>query len=409
MRTASVTAWGVDGEMMPLGAARSKALLDKEDSRWVLYRQPQKARTTMDRRYLPIALLLLSAPAIVLAQDVEMPTPEQFAARAAAAEAAPLFQSDEPLRMTLRTDIEFLREERDTLTEVEGSVTFADLNGTETTKPVQVRVRGHFRLDRTNCNFPPLRLNFPRGDMDGTVFEGQDRLKLVTPCQDDRDDYQRYIYDEYLGYRVLNLLTPFGYRVRLVEVTYEDTSGEYEALTKYGFLLEADEQMAERNRAVFLDVPQMHPMMADGDQSVLMGMFNYMIANLDWSAVFFHNAVVIRLEDGRHMAVPYDFDHAGAVNARYATVPPQLQDEVRRVRQRLYREFCRPQLTHANVAAMFAGKREAIEEIYRSFPLYADPSHAAEAIEYYEEFWEVIADEDEFENEILDHCTAMPR
>lgn len=227
-----------------------------------------------------------------------MPTPEQFATRAAAAEAAPLFQLQDPLKMTVRADMKFLREERDTLTETEGTATFVDLNGSETTKPVQVRVRGYFRLDKSNCNFPPLRLNFPRGDMDGTVFEGQDRLKLVTPCQTDRDDYQRCIYDEYLGYRVLNLLTPYSYRVRLVEVTYEDTSGEYEPLTKYGFLMEADEQMAERNRAVFLDVPQMHPMMTDGDQSVLMGRFSCMIANLDWSAVFFHNAVVIRLEDG---------------------------------------------------------------------------------------------------------------
>ncbi len=90
-------------------------------------------------------------------------------------------------------------------------------------------------------------------------------------------------------------------------------------------------------------------------------------------------------------------------------MPPQLQDEVRRVRQGLYREFCRPQLTHENVATVFAGKREAIEDVYRNFLLYAEPSQAVAAIEYFEEFWKVIADEDEFEDEILDHCTPMPR
>ncbi len=311
--------------------------------------------------------------------------------------------------MTLRTDFEFLREERDTLEEAEGEVRFVDLNGTESMRPVQVRVRGNFRRDPRNCNFPPLRLNFPRGDMDGTVFEGQDRLKLVTPCMDDRDDYQRYLYDEYLAYRALNLVTPYSYRVRLLEITYEDTSGEFETLTKHAFLLEADEQMAERNRAVFLEVPQMHPMMADGDQSVLMGTFNYMIANLDWSAVYFHNAVVLRLEDGRHFTVPYDFDHSGVVNARYAVVPPALQDEVRRVRQRPYREFCRPQLTHENAAAMFADKRDDIEALYRTSPHYADPSQAEDALAFYEEFWEVIADDDEVEDEILDRCVDMPR
>ncbi len=367
----------------------------------------------MDRlgltRALPLVLLLIVAPATARAQDEPWPTPEQFAERATAAEAAPLFQSHDILKMTLRADIEWLRSERDTINETEGTVTFVDLNGSETTKPVQVRVRGHFRRDPSNCNFPPLRLNFPRGEMDGTVFEGQDRLKLVVPCQDNRDDYQRYIYDEYLAYRALNVVTPYSYRVRLVEVTYEDTSGDYETRTKHAFLMESDEQMAERNRAVFLDVPQMHPVMADGDQSVLMGMFNYMIANLDWSAVYFHNAVVIRLEDGKHFTVPYDFDHSGVINARYATVPPQLQDQVRRVTQRLYREFCRPQLTFENAASMFVGKRAEIEEIYRSFPYYAEPGHAEEAIEYYEDFWQVLADEGDFEDEILENCTPMPR
>jgi hypothetical protein len=363
----------------------------------------------MDRLTLPAVLLLFLAPATAVAQDEPWPTPEEFAARAAEAEAAPLFQSHDILKLTLRTDIDFLRSERDTVEEAEGTVTFVDLNGSETTKPVQVRARGNFRRDPRNCNFPPLRLNFPTGQMEGTVFEGQDRLKLVTPCQDSRDDYQRYIYDEYLAYRVSNILTPYSYRVRLVEITYEDTSGEYETRTKHGFLIEADDQMAARNRSVFLEVPQMHPMMADGDQSVLVGMFNYMIANLDWSAVYFHNAVVIRHEDGQHFTVPYDFDFAGAINARYAVVPPELQDEVRRVRQRLYRDFCRPQLTYENAVAMFADKRESIEELYRTFPYYAAPGHAQEAIEYYEEFWEVLENPRRFESRIVDDCTPMPR
>jgi hypothetical protein len=362
----------------------------------------------MRRFALSVAVLLLAAPA-VRAQDEPWPTPEQFAERAAAAEAAPLFQSHDILEMTLRTDIAFLREERDTVEEAQGTVTFVDLDGSESTRPVQVRVRGNFRRDPRNCNFPPLRLNFPRGEMRGTVFEGQDRLKLVTPCHDNRDDYQRYIYDEYLAYRTLNLLTPYSYRVRLVEITYEDTSGEYETRTKYAFLLEADEQMAERNRSVFVEVPEMHPVLASGDEAVLMGMFNYMIANLDWSAVYFHNAVVIRHESGSYINVPYDFDHAGVINARYASVPPQLQDQVLNVRQRLYREFCRPELTLENTAAMFAGKREEVEALYRSFPYWADPDHGERSLEFYEDFWRVLESERRFENEILDHCTPMPR
>jgi hypothetical protein len=360
---------------------------------------------------LPLALVVsgLALPAPALAQIDGMPTPEEYAERAAIAERAPLFQSDEPLVITLRTDIEFIRRERNDSIEVEGTATFIDLDGSEVTRPVDVRARGNFRRARENCNFPPLRLDFPRGQMEGTVFEGQNRLKLVTPCQDNRDDFQRYVLDEYLAYKVLNLLTAASYRVRLVEITYEDVNGRYGPRTKHGFLIEADEDLAARNRAVFLDAPQMHPMMEDADQAVITSVFNYMIGNTDWSAVYFHNAIVMRTEDGRHLTVPYDFDHAGVVNARYATVDPLLADRLRNVRQRLFRGFCRPQLEHATVAATFNAQRDAITELYESFPHYRDANDARNALRYYEDFWETIDDPRRFERNIVRDCTQIPR
>jgi len=364
----------------------------------------------MHRPALALSLVLgLVLPAPALAQIDGIPTPEEFAERAAASERAPLFQSDEPLVIRLRTDIDFIRRERNDSIEVEGTATFMDVDGSEVTRPVDVRARGEFRRSRDNCNFPPLRLDFPQGQMDGTVFEGQNRLKLVTPCQDNRDDFQRYVIDEYLAYKVLNLLTPASNRVRLVEITYEDVNGRYDVRTKMGFLVEADERMAERNRAVFLEAPQMHPMLADPDQAVITSTFNYMIGNTDWSAVFFHNAVVMRTEDGRHLTVPYDFDHAGVVNARYATVDPSLADRLRNVRQRLYRGFCRPQLDHATVAATYNAQRDAITALYRDFPHYVDPDDGEDALDYYEGFWESIDDPGRFERNLVRECTEMPR
>jgi hypothetical protein len=58
---------------------------------------------------------------------------------------------------------------------------------------------------------------------------------------------------------------------------------------------------------------------------------------------------------------------------------------------------------------MFAGKREQVEELYRTFPHYAEASHAQDAIEYFEEFWEVIDNPRRFEDRIVDDCTPMPR
>lgn len=352
-----------------------------------------------------------AAPVPASAQIVGYPTPEEYAERAAAAENAPLFSTHDPLVMTLRTDIEWLREERNDTVEVEGTATFVDLDGSEVTRPVDVRVRGEFRLDPDNCNFPPLRLDFPRSEMDGTVFEGENQLKLVTPCHDGRDDYQRYVYDEYLAYRVFNLVTPYSHRVRLVEVTYEDVDGDYDTRTKVGFLLESDERMAERNRATYEEhIPLLPPWDADGRQSVIASVFNYMIGMLDWSAVQFHNVRPIRTEDGRYIPVPYDFDFSGVVDARYAGPPPELvaSHRLRRVTQRLYRGFCRPELEYATVAELFLSKRREVGELYRTFELYDDADHAEDALDFYDDFWEVMEDPEQFEEEIVDNCREMP-
>ena len=248
----------------------------------------------MDHRLLVLpALAVLAIPMRTEAQEpMEVPTPEQYAERAASAENAPLFQSREPLKMTLLTDIEWLRDERNDSVEVDGTVTFAALDGSEVVKPVQVRTRGNFRRDKSNCNFPPLRLDFPTRQMEGTAFEGQDKLKLVTPCNHSRDDYQRYIYLEYLTYEVFQLLTPASFRVRMVEITYEDIEGDYDTRTKFGFLIETDELMAERNGATYSEMTELHPAAADGAQAVLISVFNYMIGNTDWSSMMLHNNVL---------------------------------------------------------------------------------------------------------------------
>ena len=95
-------------------------------------------------------------------------------------------------------------------------------------------------------------------------------------------------------------------------------------------------------------------------------MFNYMIGFLDWSPVYFHNVLLIRTEDGRYITVPYDFDFAGVVNARYATAPPEITERYgfRRVTRRLYRGFCRPELQYEPGAALFSGQRQEIADLY---------------------------------------------
>lgn len=363
----------------------------------------------MHRRLLAFAAVAVCAPPARAASQIpELPTPEEYAEAAAAAEAAPLFQSKEPIRLTLTTRIDWIRDERNDSIEVEGTATFVDLDGAEVTKPVQVRARGNFRRDRSNCNFPPLRLDFPTGQMEGTVFEGQDKLKLVTPCHDSNDAYQNYIFDEYLTYQLFNIVTPFSFRARLVEITYVDSDGEYDTRTKTAFLIEDEVEMAARNRARMVEATQFHPSRMEGAHAVTVALFNYMIANSDWSPVFFHNSELIRTEDGRYLTVPYDFDWSGAVNARYAVPDPSL--DIRNVRQRVYRGFCRPELTYEAVG-VFRDTREQVRALYEGFAGLGyeqfDADDAQAALEYYEEFYRVVDQAREFERRIVDRCRSM--
>lgn len=369
------------------------------------YRLPCRLRSVA------LILSLVGVPTVASAQEFELPTPEEYEARMRAAERAPLFQSHEAVRMTLRTDIEWLRDERNDSVEVEGTLTFVDLNGSEVTKPVDTRTRGNFRRNKSNCNFPPLRLDFPTGQMEGTLFEGQDKLKLVTPCNHGSDDHQNYVFDEYLAYRLLNVLTPYSFRVRLVEITYEDTEGDYDTRTKFGFLIEDEDALAERSRGTLQEVTQFHPMRSEGDYSTLVAMFNYMIANTDWSPVYFHNVKLVRTEDARFLTVPYDFDFSGIVNARYATVDPSLQNRIRRVTSRLFRGFCRPELEYERATAIYKEKRAEMEAVVREFAQRGyeqfDEDDAKKVIEFLEDFYEVVDDPKRFKDRITDDCRDL--
>ena len=117
------------------------------------------------------SLVPATTPAPLLGQEeFDYPTPEEYAEARDEAERAPLFLDEEPIRMTLRTDIKWLRDERNDSVQVEGTLTFIDSDGAEVVQPIQTRARGNFRRSKKNCRFPPLRLNFKKNQV-GSVSE----------------------------------------------------------------------------------------------------------------------------------------------------------------------------------------------------------------------------------------------
>ena len=77
-----------------------------------------------------------------------------------------LFRSDEIISMELRADFVALQNDRDKSPVYrDGELIYYSLKGDTVTLKVKVMVRGNFRRDPANCNFPPLLLNFKKNDV----------------------------------------------------------------------------------------------------------------------------------------------------------------------------------------------------------------------------------------------------
>ncbi len=254
------------------------------------------------------------------------------------ANAAPLFDDDETVEITLRGPISTVFSDTADRTEREFMlVVDAD------ERPAGIRLRGNSRL--RVCKFYPLRIDLDPAIHAPTVFAGQDKLKLVTHCRN-YDQGEQDLLEEYLAYRIFNAITGFSYRVRLLRINYVDTDGKLEsaASPRYGFVIEPDWHLAERTNSKVAELKGVPKKRYDKEHAALVFVFQYLIGNTDWGFVkadydeyCCHNIDLFET-DGQVMGVPYDLDLSGIVNARYAFADPSLRIE--RVTRRVYRGLC---------------------------------------------------------------------
>lgn len=327
---------------------------------------------------------------------------------------APLFASHDPLTFSIEAPLSTIFKDRgEERNESPAKLVLPGSDGQLVRLDVDIRTRGKTRAERRICEFPPLRLDFDR-EAKGTVFEGQNALKLVVHCQDGRQEYEQYVLQEYLVYRMYNLLTDHSFKARLARVTYVDTEGKRDAVTRNAFLLEDVDDMAARNGWQALRIGAVLPQLVDFRSIALVGVFQYMIANPDWSLFTkepteedcCHNTVPIGAESGPIFSVPYDFDVSGIVNTRYANrlfAPEQRDLGIRRVRDRAYRGLCASAPQLPETFALLNEKRDAIYALYREQPG-LDAEVAKKTLEYLDEFYETINDPAKREREIERGC-----
>ena len=331
-----------------------------------------------------------------------------FGAAVAAAQtppAHPLFAEQTPLDIKISAPFSELWRARDERVEHDAVFEYLDQNGATVAIDIEVRLRGRSR--RMYCDFPPLSLDFPRGDVTDTLFSGQNRLKLVTMCRSS-NFFRDYLVQEFLIYRMLNELTEQSFRVRWANVEYVIADSKRErTVIAPAFLIEEDWEVAERLGMEVVEVPEIEIEELDLEHTALVGMFQYLIGNTDWAVLdapgdepCCHNGKVLRTESGSMLVLPYDFDGAGLINAEYAAPAENLP--IRAVTQRLYRGFCRMQPELDRVIAALNAKRDVFIEIFNHEEL--SNSGRKRAVTFIEDSLEVFNDQDKRESRIDEVC-----
>lgn len=309
-----------------------------------------------------------------------------------------LFEDHAPLTLRLETDLRALFRDRGNEKKDHPAVLRYGAPPDTGAIAVKLRTRGLFRL--RHCTFPPIRIDLPAHKVDGTPFAGQNKLKLVTHCQNDRS-FERYPLREYAAYRVFNALTDTSYRVRLARITYVD-SARADTITRYGILIEPDAQLARRVDTEILENDRVHDALTQPTYMTLVAVFEYMIGNTDWSVWGRHNIAILR-DTTRHslLPVPYDFDFSGAVSAPYATPPPQLA--IRTVQERLYRGFCQPDSVLNGVLDRFRAAKDSIYASVRAVPDLPDRD-LKNLLSYFDSFYGTIDNRGAVQREFVRAC-----
>jgi len=305
-----------------------------------------------------------------------------------AGEVRRLFREDAPLVVTIGADFRAVFARRDTLNPIHhpAILTFAADSG-PVVLPIELATRGHFRLKPSVCSFPPLKLYFPKEKVKGTVFGGNGSLKLITHC-DKHPRSEQNLLIEYAIYRAYNHLTDWSHRARLTRVTYADTRDSSRTITRYGFFLEDDKDMARRNGGELFEQFGVSYSEMDSTLMDLVGVFEYLIGNTDWSVIMRHNIRLVQVP-GQDVLFPvaYDFDFAGLVDAAYARPDPRMP--IKSVRDRLYRGMCRrvEQLSPTLLRVMAA--KDSIRDAFVALPD-IDPKRLKDVLAYLDEGFDRI-------------------
>lgn len=329
-----------------------------------------------------------------------------------------LFDTHDVLELTMPVDFESLckpREDPD-CDYMPTVFQYHDANGDQQTLPISIRRRDGWRAMEANCQVPTIFVRFSEEDTAGTLFEGQTTLALTSHCgkgvstESERsrklpDEFESYVGNEYLGYRLYNLVTDVSLRVRFIKITYANVEDPNRDFTRNGFFAEHFETLANRLGAQLLTETGFDPERLDIEAADQAALFSFMVGNTDWSIEEQDNVFLLRFPDGRDVPVLFDLDMSGLVNAYYASPEPDLP--IKKVKHRYYLGFCHPDTDWDALFAKFSGLEEDIMKMLIGSPGLGRGDRR-ESGAYLDSFFETLDSFEARNTRIVERCRPMP-
>jgi hypothetical protein len=295
------------------------------------------------------------------------------------------FVQDSIVDLAIETDFFHFFENKDVEKYQPATLVFSGQDGHSFEKEISVGARGVTR--KRICEFPPLKFWFSKEELKSEDLQDFHTLKLVTHCSDSLVDEQ-LLFKEYLVYRIFNLLTEHSFHVQLARVKYIDVSNHYPSQEKYAFLIENNKEMAARLQGKLLKQDKYQLKTINKDNYNLLALFQYMIGNTDWNLSRFHNIkLVLPHEAEVPLAIPYDFDYSGLVNAPYAV--PYASLPIKHVRERFLQWRGKDVSELESTIRFFLEKKEDIIALCRNFQE-LDEAVRADIVDYLESFFVLL-------------------
>ena len=289
--------------------------------------------------------------------------------------------------------------------DVPGVITYTNGDGGPRDVDVRIRTRGRWNPKTAGCEFPSLFVFFDHHSAAGTLFDGETMLPLTTHCRHHSREYRNYVQIEYLAHRIFRMLTDVSLRTRLLSVTYKDTESSG-SRKRYGFFIEHFDKLGERTGKTWREIDKVDFDAVRPEEMARLSLFQYMIGNLDWSAIQPHNVAMFEDADGILTPVPFDFDYSGIVSTPYASPPSELP--VYSVRQRFYRGLCWPDFDWSALFDEFRAIEAAVFTELKSLPRVSNRQRRQ--VRYFlKDFFGILESEKKRQSKIIDRCRTVPQ